>query len=62
MIHRAVVTAEGRLRLADGRTFGTPSGAARFLAGYEVNGWRTWARARDGVRSAALRDRLSSES
>jgi hypothetical protein len=54
--HRAVVTADGGLELDDGRTFDTPSGAARALAGYEVNGWRSWARARDGVRLWVLRD------
>jgi hypothetical protein len=54
--HRAVVTAAGGLELDDGRTFDTPSGAARALAGYEVNGWRSWARARDGVRLSVLRD------
>jgi hypothetical protein len=45
---RAWVTRGGRLRLEDGREFDTPSGAARELAGYEINGWRTWRRERDG--------------
>jgi hypothetical protein len=54
--HRALVTADGGLTLDDGRTFDTPSGAARALAGYEVNGWRSWARARDGVRLSVLRE------
>lgn len=54
--HRAVVIADGALELDDGRTFDTPSGAARALAGYEVNGWRSWTRARDGVRLSSLRD------
>ncbi|MCW6008412.1 hypothetical protein K1W54_28295 [Micromonospora sp. CPCC 205371] len=57
-VYRAVVTKEGRLLLEDGQIFDTPSGAARFLAGYEVNGWRTWARAGDGLRLAVLRDQL----
>ena len=56
--HRAVVTSAGALELADGRIFESPSGAARALAGYEVNGWRNWARVRDGVRLASLRDQM----
>ncbi|WP_373873362.1 restriction system modified-DNA reader domain-containing protein [Actinoplanes derwentensis] len=56
--HRAVVVSGGALQLADGRIFESPSGAARALAGYEVNGWRNWARARDGVRLASLRDQI----
>ncbi|MFF5291348.1 restriction system modified-DNA reader domain-containing protein [Paractinoplanes globisporus] len=56
--HRAVVTSGGALELEDGRIFESPSGAARALAGYEVNGWRNWARVRDGVRLASLRDQL----
>ncbi|SBT51674.1 restriction system modified-DNA reader domain-containing protein [Micromonospora narathiwatensis] len=57
-MHRAVVTADGWLELEDGRPFETPSGAARALSGYEVNGWRNWGRARDGVRLSSLRDQL----
>jgi hypothetical protein len=56
--HRAVVTSGGALELEDGRIFESPSGAARALAGYEVNGWRNWARARDGVRLGSLRDQI----
>jgi hypothetical protein len=48
----------GAMELDDGRIFESPSGAARALAGYEVNGWRSWSRARDGVRLAALRDQM----
>ena len=57
--HVAIVTANGSLQLSDGRVFGTPSGAARALSGYEVNGWRNWGRPEDGVRLSSLRDRLS---
>jgi hypothetical protein len=57
-IHKAAVTAEGCLRLEDGQVFSSPSGAARSLSGYEVNGWRNWARGRDGVRLSSLRDQL----
>jgi hypothetical protein len=56
--HIAVVTADGWLELEDGQSFDTPSGAARALAGYEVNGWRNWGRARDGVRLSSLRDQV----
>ena len=56
--HHAVVTSEGTLELEDARIFESPSGAARALAGYEVNGWRNWARRRDGVRLASLRDQM----
>jgi hypothetical protein len=56
--HRAIVTSGGALELEDGRIFDSPSGAARALAGYEVNGWRNWARVSDGVRLASLRDQM----
>jgi len=38
----AWVTREGALQFDDGTIHSTPSGAARALAGYEVNGWRQW--------------------
>lgn len=47
VVHKATLTDSGALHLEDGRSFDTPSGAARHLAGYEVNGWRVWERARD---------------
>ena len=56
--HRAFATADGSLELEDGRVFAAPSGAGRALAGYEVNGWRNWRRASDGVSLSSLRDRL----
>ena len=37
-----VVTSSGHLLLEDGTRWASPSGAARHLAGYEVNGWRVW--------------------
>lgn len=48
--HVAWVTKEGSLQLDDGtiQVFATPSGAARHLAGYEVNGWRNWRHTRSG--------------
>jgi hypothetical protein len=57
--HSATVTRGGCLQLSDGRVFSSPSGAARALSGYEVNGWRNWGRPQDGVRLSSLRDRLS---
>jgi hypothetical protein len=57
-IHRATVTSGGALEIEDGRVLESPSGAARALAGYEVNGWRSWARARDGARLDSLRDQM----
>lgn len=57
-VHRAVVTTDGWLELPDGRFFDTPSGAAKTLAGYEVNGWRSWERTRGGVRLSSLRKQL----
>jgi hypothetical protein len=57
--YTATVTSNGCLRLSDGRVFATPSGAARTLSGYEVNGWRSWGRARNSVRLSSLRDQLS---
>ncbi|MFT4010316.1 MAG: hypothetical protein QM655_09785 [Nocardioidaceae bacterium] len=49
----ATVDAEGHFHLDDGSVFETPSGAARHLAGYDVSGWRVWARESDGK---SLRD------
>src|SRR4051794_22715514 len=40
--HVCAVTSSGHLQLEDGTLWGSPSGAARHLAGYEVNGWRAW--------------------
>lgn len=48
--HVAWVTAEGWMRLEDQTVHGTPSGAARYLAGYAVNGWDVWLRAVNGQR------------
>lgn len=38
--HVAWATKEGAVQLNDGTIHATSSGAARALAGYEVNGWR----------------------
>lgn len=41
--HRAVVQADGMLRLEDGSTHKTPSSAATHLARNQQNGWKAWA-------------------
>jgi hypothetical protein len=56
--HRAVVTADGWLQLADGQVFASPSGAGKKLSGYENSGWKSWRRGSDGMALSALRDRL----
>lgn len=46
--HTARIGEDGRLHLDDGYVADSPSAAAKYLAGYEVNGWRVWKRASDG--------------
>ena len=46
--HIAWILQDGRVRMEDGTVHDSPSGAARHVTGYEVNGWRVWHRARDG--------------
>ncbi|MFI6581754.1 DUF4357 domain-containing protein [Embleya sp. NPDC050493] len=41
-LHFATITAEGHLRLEDGREFSSPSGAAAAVAGYPYNGLKAW--------------------
>lgn len=53
--HRAVITEDGRLTVGQ-RTFNTPSGAAKFVAGYNVNGWTAWRRSGDGCLIGDLRE------
>lgn len=40
--HIAVVTKDGRLRLEDGTTHKSPSGACGAIAGISINGWSAW--------------------
>jgi hypothetical protein len=40
--HQATVTADARLRLADGSVHATASGAAMYLAGHPVKGWHVF--------------------
>lgn len=40
--HEAVVEADGSLRLTDGRSFPTPSGAASAIIDASANGWMVW--------------------
>lgn len=62
--HTATVDAQGHFHLEDGEVFETPSGAARHLAGYDVSGWRVWARESDrtSLRDLARQSRESGES
>ncbi|MFY1669013.1 CBS domain-containing protein [Plantactinospora sp. WMMB334] len=42
-VHKAAITARGRIRLSDGREFSTPSGAATAVnSGRAVHGWYAW--------------------
>lgn len=57
--HEAVVTERGRLRLADGREFSTPSAAAAHIAEVRaVPGWAVWRLGVDGPTLHQLRQRL----
>lgn len=59
MPHQATVTARGRLRLADGREFDTPSGAAAAVADVTaVPGWEVWRVGPNGPLLGELRLRL----
>ncbi|MTD58162.1 restriction system modified-DNA reader domain-containing protein [Amycolatopsis pithecellobii] len=56
-VHRTgQVTAQGMLRLDDGRLFTTPSAATTALGSPHQNGWHFWFRARDGRTLWELRD------
>ncbi|MET7522627.1 DUF4357 domain-containing protein [Streptomyces sp900116325] len=50
----AYVTADGRLRLQDGRTCDSPSGACQLLTGGSANGWKEW-ETEDGNPISSLR-------
>ncbi len=52
--HHAVVLQTGELRLDDGSTHSTPSGAATVIAGNQQNGWKAWA-TEDGTLLKELR-------
>ncbi|WP_020670198.1 hypothetical protein [Amycolatopsis nigrescens] len=54
------VTAQGMLRLDDGRVFATPSGATDALGSPNQTGWRFWRRARDGHTLLDLRTEYKS--
>ncbi|MFJ4682760.1 hypothetical protein [Streptomyces sp. NPDC088789] len=55
--YQAHVTAEGNLRLADGRICDSPSGACDAVAQCKVNGWDAW-RTEEGSSLSMLRGRL----
>lgn len=58
-LHTATVTADGHLELADGRKFGSPSGAADACAeGVPQNGWAVWRVKDDGTPLSELRARF----
>lgn len=48
LTHRATVTADGHLELADGRVFAKPSPALKACVGHDINGWGQWMLARTG--------------
>jgi hypothetical protein len=59
----ATIDIEGAIRLADGRTFVSPSSAARAVAGGPAhNGWILWrVSSQSGPLLSELRDRLARE-
>lgn len=57
--HHATVTADARLRLADGTVHTTANGAALHITGYPTRGWHTFTTA-DGTTLAQLIASLSS--
>lgn len=60
-VHRTgQVTAQGMLRLDDGRLFTTPSAATTALGSPHQNGWAFWCRARDGRTLLDLRNEYKS--
>lgn len=59
--HTARVQSDGTLLLADGRTFGNPSGAITALGGRHQNGWTTWKRTTDGRALGELRAALRAQ-
>lgn len=54
------VTAQGMVRLDDGRVFATPSGATTALGSPHQNGWAFWCRVRDGRTLLELRHEYES--
>ncbi|WP_198170434.1 restriction system modified-DNA reader domain-containing protein [Actinoplanes awajinensis] len=57
-IHRAVVTANGRIRVADGQDFASPSRAADDVSGTATDGWYAWRVGEDGPLLDQLRQEL----
>ncbi|MEQ4303739.1 hypothetical protein ABNF97_20565 [Plantactinospora sp. B6F1] len=56
--HRATVTSDGHLELADGRVFGKPSPALKACVGHDINGWDQWTHTPSGHRLKDLREEL----
>ncbi|BAL85562.1 hypothetical protein AMIS_3420 [Actinoplanes missouriensis 431] len=57
-IHRAVVTDNGRIRVADGQEFASPSRAADDVSGTGTDGWYAWRVGDDGPLLDQLRQEL----
>ena len=57
-IHRAVVTENGRIRVADGQEFASPSRAADEISGTATDGWYAWRVGDDGPLLDVLRQQL----
>ncbi|WBB73323.1 hypothetical protein O7602_27205 [Micromonospora sp. WMMD1128] len=58
LTHRAVVTADGNIRLPDGSTYTKPSPALKACVGHDINGWGQWTHARSGHSLQELREQL----
>lgn len=58
--YQATVTAEGAIQLADGRSFSSPSRAAKEAAGIPAyDGWYAWRLTHDGRSLHQLRQELA---
>lgn len=58
LTHRAVVTADGKIRLPDGSTYAKPSPALKACVGHDINGWGQWTHVRSRRTLQALREEL----
>lgn len=60
-VHEATLTADGAVRLEDGRVFSSLSTAAKQLTGTSTNGWTAWHVPRlGGSTIAAVREQFAS--
>ncbi|MFI7076421.1 hypothetical protein ACIBO1_03895 [Micromonospora sp. NPDC049903] len=58
LTHRAVVTADGNIRLPDGSTYAKPSPALKACVGHDINGWGQWIHAQSRESLQSLREAL----